>query len=391
MSSRPYNLLIAAGKSPQVITETLFELHRAKGRQPAAVHVITTKLGRAYGEALLLGLDRTDPSDGTAIGDGEARWGPFCEEVLGREPGSVDLHFHVPKVGGSELPDIRQRGDDTRYGNLCFRLVEEYTREDQLPLIGSIAGGRKTMSAHLMNAFIVYARPDDYLTHILLTDPSLEHDPSFFYPETGSPRYSQLLDLVEIEFPRMRTLLESDLIEDSPDGRRDLEEFLDALEPRVNSARDVSAVRLELLDREGRLVFEGKNDELGQCTLTPKQVATLLAFAEARAAAGGPVPNTSLVGNDHLETGRDAVRWLFSQEESFAPWSQTEDVSKAISDLKDALQTVPVAERLLKIEGVSSQPRRYDWPGDRPPLEVAARHSGEEWPFEHVPAPESLS
>ena len=390
MATRPYNLLIAAGKSPQVITETLFELHRTKGWKPAAVHVVTTELGRAYGEALLLGKNRTDPSRGTAIGNGDARWPEFCEEVLDRHPDNIDLQFHVPEVGGSELPDIRQQGDDSQYADLCYRLVEKQTREDQFPLIGSIAGGRKTMSAHLMTAFSVYARPDDYLTHILLTDPSLEHDPSFFYPESG-PQYSQLLDLVEVEFPRLRTLLESDLIENLPDDRRDLRAILDALEPHVNSARDVSTVRLELLDKEARLLFEGEDKELGRCALTPKQAATLLVFFEVRADTDGPAPNTSLVENEHVEAGRDAVRWLFSKDEPFASWTETSDVSKAISDLNDALQTVPVAERLLHVEGVSSSPRRYDWPGDAPPLTVAARHPDEEWPFDHIPDLQPLS
>jgi len=391
METPPYSLLIATGKSPQVITETIFELHRVEERQPAAVHVVTTQLGRAYGEALLLGEERTDPSTGGVIDEAAARWPRFCEEILDRDAEGIELTFHVPEVEGRGLSDIRQRGDDTRYADLCYRLVERLTREGELPLIGSIAGGRKTMSAHLMTAFSVYARPEDRLTHVLLSDPDREHDPSFFYPEPGSPGFSRLLDLVDVRFPRLRTLLSSNLIEDLPEDRRDLQGILDALEPHIKSAQTVSAVRLELRDHGARLAFEGPEETIGTCDLTSKQAATLLVFAERRAAAEAPVPNTDLVASDRVEDQREAVRWMLSHDEPFAPWTETDDVSKAVSDLNDALQTVPIAERLLQVEGVSSAPRRYDWPGEPPPLHTASRHPGEDWPFEHVPAPEHLS
>lgn len=391
MQQPPYNLLIAAGQSPQVVTETIFELHRAENRHPASVHVVTTEVGRAYGRALLLGEERTDPIRGTEIEGADARWPVFCKEVLDRNPEqhTVDLAFYVPEVEGRGLDDIRQKGDDTRFADLCYRLVEKLTREDALPLIGSIAGGRKTMSAHLMTAFSVYARPDDRLTHILLTDPSLEQDPTFFYPEAGSPDYSRLLDLVDVEFPRLRTLIEADLIEALPDDRRDLKGILDALEPHINSARTVREVRLELRDRSARLVFEGTSGLIDTCSLTTKQASTLLVFAEERAGRSGPVPSTDFVEREAVEANRNHVRWLCS-EEKLTPWTNKNDVSKALNDLNDALKTVPVAERILQIEGVSSQPRRYDWPEKVPPLSIDTRHTGEDWPFENLPAPDRM-
>jgi len=395
MPARPYNLLIATGQSPQVVTETVFELHRAEDLQPASVHVVTTRVGRAYGRAQLLGEPQADPARGTAIQGVEARWPTFCEEILGRSPENgeapVNLSFQVPEAGAEGLDDIHQRGDDTRFANLCYELVERLTREDQFPLIGSIAGGRKTMSAHLMTAFSVYGRPDDRLTHVLLSDPSLEGDLSFFYPEPGSPRYARLLNLVDVRFPRLHTLLEKDLIDGLPGDRQDLEGILDALDPHIASARPVETVTLQLRDGEARLVFEGTGEQLGTCTLTPKQAATLLVFADRRAARGGSVPSTDLTYEDPdapLGKQREAVRFLCSsgEEEALSPWTDTGSVSKDISDLNDTLRTVPVASRLLCIEGLSRSPRRYDWPGESPPLEVATRYPGEDWPFEHLPA-----
>jgi CRISPR-associated protein (TIGR02584 family) len=427
MRKPPYNLLIATGQSPQVVTETVFELNRAEDLQPAAVHVVTTRVGRAYGRAQLLGEPQSDPARGTPIEGVEARWPAFCEEVLGRSPESgeapVDLTFHVPEVGAEGLEDIQHQGDDTRFANLCYELVEHLTREDQLALIGSIAGGRKTMSAHLMTAFTVYGRPDDRLTHVLLSDPSLEGDPSFFYPEQGSPRYGQLLDLVDIRFPRLRALLEEDLIEGLPDDRQDLEAILDALDPHIAGTRTVSRVEVQLKDGGAQVTFEGAGGTLDACTLRPKQAATLLVFAERRAALGEPVPSTDLThessssngsgdssgsgdsngsgdsggsgasdepgvsdepGGSSIPEQRRAVQHLCSQTGKLDPWEETNDVSKDISRLRDPLRETPIASRLLKIEGLSRKPRRYDWPGEAPELQVTSRYPGESWPFEHI-------
>ena len=395
-----YNLLIATGQTPQVITETIFELKRTEDLQPAAVLVVTTRVGRAYGEAQLLGEERDDPARGTPVPGTEARWPTFCEDVLGHEADEssglpVDLTFHVPEVGGRGLDDIRQKGDDTRFGSRTYELVEQLTREEALPLVGSIAGGRKTMSAHLMTAFSVYARPNDRLTHILLADPSLEGDHSFFYPETGSPGYSRLLDLVDVRFPRLRTLLEANLIDSLPEDRRDLEGILDALEPHVTSARTVSSVTLELRDHKGkvghkaRLVFTGPDGTLGTCPLTPKQASTLLAFAELRDYYDEPVPNTALIGRPAVEACRTAVQRLCAEEE-LNDWTGPNDVSKAVADLNDAVGAVPLAARLFQVEGTSRDPVLYDWPSETPPLQVAARHTGEDWPFRYVSSPRRL-
>lgn len=404
MRESPYNLLVAMGQSPQVITETIFELNRpGYDLQPAAVHVVTTRVGRAYGRAQLLGEPQSDPARGTPIEGVKARWPIFCEKVLGRSPENgkapVDLTFHVPEVGAEGLEDIQHQGDDTRFANLCYELVEHLTREDQLTLIGSIAGGRKTMSAHLMTAFTVYGRPDDRLTHVLLSDPSLEGDPSFFYPEQGSPRYGQLLDLVDIRFPRLRALLEEDLIEGLPDDRQDLEAILDALDPHIASTRTVSQVQVHFENGGAQVTFEGGDGTLDTCTLQPKQAATLLVFAERRAAAGEPVPSTDLTygssdfnepsdsngfGNSNIPKQRRAVQHLCSQTGKLDPWEETNDVSKDISRLKDPLRKTPIASRLLKIEGLSREPRLYDWPGEAPDLQVTSRYPDESWPFEHI-------
>lgn len=391
----PYNLLIVMGRSPQVITETVFELRREEKRWPAAVHVITTRSGRAFGEAKLLGKEREDPLFGGTVSSVEPRWLEFCDEVLGLEADEdgvppVDLTFHVPEANGRSLDDIRQKGEDTRFANLCYRLVERLTREeDALQLIGSIAGGRKTMSAHLMTAFSIYGRRNDRLTHVLLSDPDLENEDSFFYPEVGSSGYSRLLDLVDIQFPKLHGLLkESDL----PDDGRDPEAVLDASEPR-KSVLDVARIRLELTHGGSRLLIEGDEEKLASCSLTPKDASTLAVFADARGANGAPVPTTALIGSPPVEEKRAAILKLCGRDpDNYKKWSDMTTLSQSVMDgLNPTLKGTRLAYEWLEIQGLQRQPRLYDWPRtEEPPLEIATGHSGEDWPFDYLPEPSSL-
>lgn len=389
MPAPPYTLVAVVGMSPQVVTETIFELHRLSGDQPATVHLVTTRIGAAITRARLLGERVRNPLTGAPVPHAEDRWTPFCETVLGRPP--IPLEWHVAEANGQALDDIRERGDDTCFSDLCYELVERLTRPDELPLVGSIAGGRKTMSAHLMTAFSVYARPDDRLTHVLVADPDLERAPDFYYPAPGSPDYGRLIDVVDVRFPRLRPILEADLIDTLPSDRRDLQGILDALEPHEASARAVEALTLELRPDGPRLVFEADGAVIDTCALTSKQAATLAAVAEALAGPDDRVPATTFIGSEAVEARRAAVASLCARE-PFTPWTSAVDVSKAISDLNDALGAVPLATRTLRIEGISSSPRLYGWPAPLPaPLTVATPYPDEPWPFEQIPALEPLS
>lgn len=390
MPKRPYVLLAATGRSPQVVTETVFELHRRENRQPAAVHVLTTRVGAAHVRALLLGGEVRSPVDGTRIEPAAERWALFCEDVLGRET-PIELTLHVPATE-EPLDDIRRRGDDTLFANECYRLVEAHTRPDRLPLVGSVAGGRKTMSAHLMTAFSVYARPQDRLTHVLLTDPDLERDPSFFYPEPGSPDYGHLLDLVRVRFPRLRSLLDEGLLEDLSDDRRDLEGILDALAPHLARYRTPDRIELVLTpDESPHLVFRDGEETLDRCTLAPNEAATVAVLAE-RLLQADAVAASTLCDDEAVQAQRTAVRRLCTAtlDPMPQPWETPAQVSKAVSAVRQSLATTPVAERHAMIEGVSTDPVHYRWANPdivREALAVSSPHAPDDWPFAHLPAP----
>ncbi len=378
MQTKPYNLLIAAGFSPQVVTETVWSLARQHrpALRPAHVHVVTTAGGAAHVRALLLGEAATNPATGMPLDDAAARWPALCDDLFGAP---VALTCHVAtSTSGEPLRDIRTPGQDERFADLCYQLVANLTEADELPLIGSIAGGRKTMSAHLMTAFSVYARASDRLTHILVSPPSFEHDRSFFYP-TPALAEAVRIDRVDLDFPRLRHLLAADLIAGLPGDRRDLRGILRALAPYLAQEHQPQRVALHLGPEGGTLAFfadaEGTSpgdapspldSPLDTVHLTRSAATTLLVLHEHIRAHDGAVPLEALYAAPASGPGRrqaparhpvhrqrEALMQLCNYYSDLTPWSTANDVSKAASDLRTRLEPSPLAARFFHPERVA--------------------------------------
>jgi hypothetical protein len=121
---------------------------------------------------------------------------------------------------GAPLPDIRSSADNAAVADQILAFVREQAARPDVVLHGSIAGGRKTMSMWLGNAFMLYGRSGDRLTHVLVS-PEFEGAPDFFYPP---PRPCPIrladgrkgdasgarVELADIPFLRLRHLLPTD-------------------------------------------------------------------------------------------------------------------------------------------------------------------------------------
>lgn len=397
MNSRPYVLLIATGQSPQVVTETVwaFACQHRPALYPAAVHIITTGAGEAQARAQLLGQPQRDPVRGTPYENVADRWSLFCRDVLGRET-PVPMHFHVPDAGGDRLNDVRSVLDDEQFANVCYETVAALTRPDCLPVIGSIAGGRKTMSAHLMTAFSVYARPEDRLSHVLVYPEEFERERSFFYPTAETPEYVRI-HRIDIRFPRLHRLLAQHL--PSAD-RSDLRSLLDALEPHLTRERTPASIVIELGDGEAFVCMaDAEGAELGRCRLTAGEAVIFLAMADAITAAGGRVPVEDLFGStrskEHAVYRRMQRLYGFLNRDAgqLTAWMLNDDVSKAVNRVNKRLAPVPILSRYLSIEGDRTEAStRYRWAEPLPvPLVVTSKTviPPEDWPLRHVPAPET--
>jgi len=174
-------LLAVTGLSPQVVTETLYALGVAAGQggegafTPTEIHLITTEQGAKIARTALLHPDggqfhallRDYPQLGSPVFD--------------------EAHIHtIHDAAGQPLADIRTPQENAAAADSITALVAQLTRDPQAQLHVSIAGGRKTMGFYLGYAFSLFARPQDELSHVLVSSP-FENHPEFFYPP-ATPR-----------------------------------------------------------------------------------------------------------------------------------------------------------------------------------------------------------
>lgn len=164
-------LLCVTGLSPQIVTETLYALaHAAPPFVPTEVHLLTTLEGARLAKAALLHADG---------GQFPALLADY--PALGA-PAFPDAHIHViAGPDGVPLADIRTPAENAAAADAITACVAELTRDEAAALHVSIAGGRKTMGFYLGYAFSLYARPQDRLSHVLVSPPFESH-PEFFFP-----------------------------------------------------------------------------------------------------------------------------------------------------------------------------------------------------------------
>jgi len=176
-------LLAVTGMSPQILTETLYALRPSQGDDanafaPTEIHLLTTAEGARLARTALLHPDG---------GQFHALLADYPE--LGR-PAFDDSHIHLIRdANGQPLPDIRTPAENAQAADAITALMAELTRDPQAALHVSIAGGRKTMGFYLGYAFSLFARPQDELSHVLVSSP-FENHPDFFFPPAQPRRLS---------------------------------------------------------------------------------------------------------------------------------------------------------------------------------------------------------
>ncbi|MDS4029350.1 MAG: CRISPR-associated ring nuclease Csm6 [Candidatus Contendobacter sp.] len=164
-------LLCVAGLSPQIVTETLYALTVTGEPRfvPTEIHLLTTAEGAERARLTLLGDD------------------PGWFHRLRRDYGLPDIRFtldslHILRAAdGRPLDDIRGVADNEAIADAITNQVRELTADPDGAIHASIAGGRKTMGFYLGYALSLFGRPQDRLSHVLVSSP-FESNPNFFYP-----------------------------------------------------------------------------------------------------------------------------------------------------------------------------------------------------------------
>lgn len=171
-------LVCVLGMSPQILTETLYGL--ATDMDPAwiptEIHVITTRPGAELASRLLLGRPG-------------GQFYKLLEHPLvrphlparGIQFDASAHHLHVIERDGRPLPDIDDPDDSTAAGNAIMNVVGPLVSDPRCQIHASIAGGRKTMGALLLSAISLLGRPQDKVSHVLVSS-RFESHPKFFFP-----------------------------------------------------------------------------------------------------------------------------------------------------------------------------------------------------------------
>ena len=161
----------------------------------------------------------------------------------------------VRGMDGEELDDIRSPADNERLADCITQAIREYTQDAEAALHVSIAGGRKTMGYYAGYALSLFGRPQDRLSHVLVT-PGYEGNPDFFYPtptsqkikkpgdsdlENGLDSAEAEVTLAEIPFIRLRDDIPARLL----NGQAGFSETIDA-------ARRASEPSHLVIDRAAR-------------------------------------------------------------------------------------------------------------------------------------------
>ena len=181
MMTFPRRILLAAtGLSPQILTETLYALGVTPGEGiapfiPTEVHLITTTQGADIARTSLLHPD------------GGAFHALLADYPQLSHPTFNESNIHIIKDAADQpLADIRSPEENAQAADSITKLMSMLTRDGAAQLHVSIAGGRKTMGFYLGYAFSLFARPQDELSHVLVSSPFESH-PEFFVPP-ATPR-----------------------------------------------------------------------------------------------------------------------------------------------------------------------------------------------------------
>ncbi len=164
-------LLCVTGLSPQIVTETLYALSVTQTPQwiPDEIRLITTQRGADNARLMLLS-------------DNPGWFHRLCQDWRLPPIAFNATHIEVLQdTNGLPLDDIRDDEDNQCAADGIADLVRRMTADEDTEIHASIAGGRKTMGFFMGYAMSLWGRPQDKLSHVLISAP-FESRPEFFYP-----------------------------------------------------------------------------------------------------------------------------------------------------------------------------------------------------------------
>lgn len=268
-------LLAVTGATPQVITETLYAIHKQGLEWPDEIQIITTSVGK---EQARLNL----------ITDGKLK--ALCDEYQLPVPVFDENSIKViPDANGQDVADARTLEDQEALADFIVKEVAEHTKNTNIRIHASIAGGRKTMTFFLGYAMSIFGREFDRLSHVLVTE-QFESNPQFYYP-TIQPKTITNRENITLDCSKAEVMLaEIPLISQRMINPKMVNEFsqftYNDIVNAIQLANRPEQVKLQLIfDRENPRIIFG-NSEIA-FNSRKADFAMLAAFARNKSNAAG--------------------------------------------------------------------------------------------------------
>lgn len=238
--SKRHILLALLGRSPQVLTETLYALCVSNKVPIHEIWAISTLEGKHAALEKLLAVEN----------------GQFYKLQQDYPQHCGQVRFSAQQIlvaqdGLLPLADTRNRQANESFLELLLRVLWEKTSEPNTAIHCSLAGGRKTMSIYMGLVMQMLGREQDKLYHVLLTPAEAEHRANFYYPTPTSQRLrlsdgrtfdsaEVKVELVEIPYIRLREKLPIELL----DRGVSFTELLRWTQAQIAALPSLSALRL---------------------------------------------------------------------------------------------------------------------------------------------------
>ncbi|NDP59537.1 MAG: TIGR02584 family CRISPR-associated protein [Oxalobacteraceae bacterium] len=312
-------LLAVSGMSPQIVTETLYALVTRPGNPwlPDEIHLLSTQEGCERAKAELLHESRD-------------MFGKFCRDYVpeGHVIKFDEQCLHAFTRGGEPLSDIRDLEDSALVADAIAAKVWELTSDPATEIHASLAGGRKSMGFLLGYAMSLYGRPQDRLSHVLVSD-GFEGSTNFYYPpkkpviihdRNGKPwdTADAVVSLAEIPILHLRHLVPKKII-GSPASFTELIEMMNL---------SLSAPSIEINDAKGTVKCHGIDIGL---TKTNFAVYRFLA-KKARDAIASNVPDDKMVDLKNLDADECMEMMSHAKWDQFKEESEKTKYAKIFSD-----------------------------------------------------------
>ncbi|WP_295455460.1 CRISPR-associated ring nuclease Csm6 [uncultured Thiodictyon sp.] len=270
-------LLAVTGLSPQIVTETIYALWTTDPALiPTEVHLITTLRGAEHARLNLLSP--------------RIAW----LEQLRREYTLPPIQFSpdqihvIPGPNGTALEDLRSPADNVCAADFITERVRDLTADPDSALHVSLAGGRKTMGYFAGYALSLFGRPQDRLSHVLVSPP-FEGHPEFYYPtrherpihvnqggkEVAYDCQTAQVDLAWLPFVRLGSAQHRPLLE----GRARFSDCVSVVQEALSERELVIDLHARRVRAGGRII-----------ALPPTELAFLAWFARRAQTGQPPLP-----------------------------------------------------------------------------------------------------